>query len=56
MSKYIIGILMGILLTLVVVSTIYPSIYTDMQTGNFWQDAANVINNWITTIREAGAQ
>ena len=53
MSKFITGMLVGIIITLVLVVTIYPNINTDIWSGNFWSDALLVLKSWWESIREA---
>ena len=52
MSKYIAGFLIGVAVTLVVVSVIYPNVQSDIQSGNFWHDANIVITNWFNVVKE----
>lgn len=52
MSKYITGFLIGVILTLVVVSIIYPNIQADINSGNFWNDVSIVFQNWFNTVKE----
>ena len=52
MSKYITGFLIGVIVTLVIVSLIYPNVQTDIQSGNFWHDANSVITNWFNAVKE----
>ena len=53
MSKFITGMLVGIIVTLVLVVAIYPNINTDIWSGNFWHDALLVLNNWWVSLQEA---
>lgn len=52
MSKYITGFLVGVILTLVVVSIIYPNIQADINSGNFWHDVSVVFQEWFNTVKE----
>ena len=52
MSKYITGFLIGVILTLVVVSIIYPNIQADINSGNFWHDVSMVFQGWFNTVKE----
>ena len=52
MSKYITGFLIGVILTLVVVSIIYPNIQADINSGNFWRDVSMVFQEWLNTVKE----
>ena len=52
MSKYITGFLIGVILTLVVVSIIYPNIQADINSGNFWNDVSTVFQNWFNMVKE----
>ena len=52
MSKYVTGFLIGVILTLIVVSIIYPNIQTDINSGNFWNDVNAVFRNWFNTVKE----
>lgn len=52
MSKYITGFLIGVILTLVVVSIIYPNIQADINSGNFWNDVSAVFQDWFNTVKE----
>ena len=52
MSKYITGFLIGVILTLVVVSIIYPNIQADINSGNFWNDVSVVFQDWFDAVKE----
>lgn len=52
MSKYITGFLVGVVLTLVVVSIIYPNIQADINSGNFWYDVGVIFQGWFNTVKE----
>lgn len=52
MSKYITGFLIGVILTLVVVSIIYPNIQADINSGNFWNDVSKVFQEWFNAVKE----
>ena len=52
MSKYITGFLIGVILTLVVVSIIYPNIQADINSGNFWNDVSTVFQDWFNAVKE----
>jgi hypothetical protein len=52
MSKYITGFLIGVILTLVVVSIIYPNIQADISSGNFWNDVSAVFQDWFNAVKE----
>jgi hypothetical protein len=52
MSKYITGFLIGVILTLVVVSIIYPNIQADINSGNFWNDVSVVFQDWFNMVKE----
>ena len=52
MSKYITGFLIGVVLTLVVVSIIYPNIQADISSGNFWNDVSAVFQDWFNAVKE----
>jgi hypothetical protein len=52
MSKYITGFLIGVILTLVVISIIYPNIQADINSGNFWNDVGTVFQDWFNTVKE----
>ena len=52
MSKYITGFLIGVILSLVVVSIIYPNIQADINSGNFWNDVSVVFQDWFNMVKE----
>ena len=52
MSKYITGFLIGAILTLVVISIIYPNIQADINSGNFWNDVGTVFQDWFNMVKE----
>ena len=52
MSKYITGFLIGVILTLVVVSIIYPNIQADISSGIFWNDVSAVFQDWFNAVKE----
>ena len=52
MSKYITGFLIGVILSLVVVSIIYPNIQADINSGNFWNDVSVGFQDWFNMVKE----
>lgn len=52
MTKFFIGVLVGIILTVIVLSAIYGEVAAGLESGALFPNAWEVIKAWVATLKE----